>query len=70
MFRNPIFCTILVVTMGLQAIIVEFGSVAFRTVSLEPKFWGLSMVLGIGSLPWQQVINLVHRAVYSGQGQK
>jgi Ca2+ transporting ATPase len=28
---------------------------------LDLKFWGLSMILGFGSLPVQQVINVLYR---------
>lgn len=63
--RNALFCGILITTMGLQAIIVEFGSVAFRVSEngLSGTHWGLCMLLGVGSLPWQQVINLFYRLI-------
>lgn len=63
MHRNPIFCGILVVTMVLQVLIVEFGSVAFRVSEggLDAKFWALSFGVGLGSLPVQQVINVLFR---------
>eukprot|EP00541_Cyclophora_tenuis_P004123 CAMPEP_0116554862 /NCGR_PEP_ID=MMETSP0397-20121206/7820_1 /TAXON_ID=216820 /ORGANISM="Cyclophora tenuis, Strain ECT3854" /LENGTH=268 /DNA_ID=CAMNT_0004080055 /DNA_START=54 /DNA_END=860 /DNA_ORIENTATION=+ len=65
--NNPLFCGILVVTSGLQAIIVELGSVAFRVDDngLDAKFWGLSLLLGFGSLPWQQVINVAYRMFFA-----
>jgi Ca2+ transporting ATPase len=60
---NPLFCGILLTTAVLQVLIVEFGSLAFRVAEngLDGKFWGLSMILGIGSLPVQQVINVFYR---------
>ena len=48
----------------LQVLIVELGYVAFHVSEggLEPRFWLVSMVLGAGSLPVQQVINLLFGA--------
>ena len=62
--NNWLFCTILLVTSALQAIIVEFGSVAFHVAEdgLSARFWGVSLVLGVGSLPVQQLINLLYRS--------
>ena len=60
--NNSLFCTILIVTAVLQALIVELGYVAFHVSEggLEPKFWLVSMIIGAGSLPVQQVINLIY----------
>eukprot|EP00543_Licmophora_paradoxa_P009809 CAMPEP_0202461472 /NCGR_PEP_ID=MMETSP1360-20130828/49553_1 /ASSEMBLY_ACC=CAM_ASM_000848 /TAXON_ID=515479 /ORGANISM="Licmophora paradoxa, Strain CCMP2313" /LENGTH=674 /DNA_ID=CAMNT_0049083533 /DNA_START=57 /DNA_END=2081 /DNA_ORIENTATION=+ len=65
MFNNPLFVAILLVTMVLQALIVQFGSVAFHVSEngLSARFWALSLGLGVGSLPWQQVINVVYMMV-------
>ena len=43
-------------------LIVQFGSVVFAVAEggLDLKFWGLSLLLGAGSLPVQQVINLLY----------
>eukprot|EP00934_Nitzschia_sp_Nitz4_P007245 Nitzschia sp. Nitz4//scaffold135_size62275//37135//40838//NITZ4_006354-RA/size62275-augustus-gene-0.4-mRNA-1//1//CDS//3329535575//7235//frame0 len=62
--NNSLFCAILLTTSALQALIVEFGSVAFAVADdgLSPKFWGLSFALGAGSLPVQQVINVLYAA--------
>jgi Ca2+ transporting ATPase len=62
MFKNPLFCGILFTTMALQVLIVQFGSVAFHVAEggLEGKFWAISLGLGVGSLPWQQVINVCY----------
>jgi len=59
---NPLFCGILLVTAVLQVLIVQFGSIAFRVSKdgLSGQFWGLSLVLGAISLPFQQVINFVY----------
>ena len=63
MFDNPLFYGILFTTAGLQALIVEFGSIAFHVApeGLSAKFWGLSLLLGAGSIPVQQVINVIYR---------
>jgi Ca2+ transporting ATPase len=57
---NPLFYCILITTAGLQALIVQFGSIAFHVAEegLSLKYWGLSLLLGFGSLPVQQVINI------------
>lgn len=56
---NPLFFGILLTTAALQALIVEFGSVAFRTVHLKAFYWGVSLAFGAVSLIVQQIINLV-----------
>jgi Ca2+ transporting ATPase len=60
---NPYFCTIWVVTSGLQALIVEYGSIAFHVYAggLSAKYWAISMAFGLGSLPIQQIINFLYR---------
>jgi Ca2+ transporting ATPase len=60
---NPYFCTIWVITSGLQALIVEFGSIAFHVYEggLPAKYWGISMAFGLGSFPVQQLINYLYR---------
>ena len=64
MLNNPLFCGILFVTSVLQFLIVEYGSVAFAVAEngLDGKLWGLSLILGAGSLPVQQVINVLYSA--------
>ncbi|KAL7581414.1 hypothetical protein ACA910_021998 [Epithemia clementina (nom. ined.)] len=62
-FRNPLFCGILLVTAGLQALIVEFGSLAFSVSEdgLDAEQWLLCLILGAGSLVIQQMINVIYR---------
>lgn len=62
MLDNPLFCGILLVTAILQALIVQFGSIAFRVAEggLNAKDWGISLVLGALSLPVQQIINFLY----------
>lgn len=60
---NRIFCSILVITSILQALIVQFGGKAFRVADggLSGKYWAISILLGFGALPVQQVINVIFR---------
>lgn len=58
--NNPLFCGILLTTSILQVIMVQFGSYAMHCAEggLSSKLWLISIVLGAGSLPVQQIINL------------
>lgn len=58
--RNKLFCAILLTTIILQILIVEFGTVAFHVAEggLSGKYWAVSVGIGALSLPVQQVINL------------
>ena len=62
LFNNAIFCGIWLMTAVLQVIIVQYGSVAMSVAKggLNPFYWGISLALGVGSLPVQQVINCVY----------
>jgi Cation transporting ATPase, C-terminus len=62
MFNNAIFVTIMVATAGLQVVIVQFGGQPLHVVSggLSLEYWGLSLLLGVGSLPIQQIINILY----------
>lgn len=70
LLNNPLFCGILLVTSVLQVLIVQFGSVAFHVSEggLNGKYWGISMAFGFGSLPVQQVINLLYRVGHQYKG--
>lgn len=63
LLNNALFCGILLITSILQVIIVEFGSVAFHVSEggLTWKYWVISLAFGMGSLPVQQVINVLYR---------
>ncbi|KAL7438931.1 hypothetical protein ACHAXM_006589 [Skeletonema potamos] len=60
--RNPLFCCILLVTAVLQVIMVEFGGKALHVSDdgLTGELWGWSLLMGAGSLPVQQFINIVY----------
>lgn len=58
--KNPLFCSILVITSILQVIMVEMGSHALHVAEngLDWNYWLISIIIGAGSLPVQQLINL------------
>lgn len=60
---NMIFCGIWLTTAVLQVLIVQFGSKAFHVVDdgLDGRDWAISLCLGLGSFPVQQVINVLFR---------
>ena len=51
----------------MQAIIVQFGSVAFAVAKggLSAKYWGISLLFGVGTFPAQQIINVLYRMAQS-----
>uniref|UniRef100_A0A7S2UP11 P-type Ca(2+) transporter n=1 Tax=Attheya septentrionalis TaxID=420275 RepID=A0A7S2UP11_9STRA len=61
--KNPLFVGILLVTSVLQVIMVEFGSVAMHVAEggLDGKYWAISLGFGAGSLPVQQIINIIYK---------
>lgn len=60
MLNNPIFCSILFVTSVLQVLIVQFGGKALHIADggLSGNLWALSLILGVFTLPFQQLINV------------
>ncbi|KAL9184137.1 hypothetical protein ACHAXT_002223 [Thalassiosira profunda] len=62
MEKNPLFCGILLITAVLQVIMVEFGGYAMHVHEdgLSGEYWGYSLLFGFGSLPIQQIINLLY----------
>lgn len=62
LLKNPLFVSILAITSVLQVIMVQFGGVAMHVHDdgLDWKFWGISIAIGSGSLPVQQIINLLY----------
>lgn len=67
LLNNPLFYGIWITTAVLQALIVEFGSIAFKVAAdgLELKYWIVSLILGLGSFPVYQVIHVFYRAFQS-----
>mmetsp|Transcript_27761 Transcript_27761/g.67561 ORF Transcript_27761/g.67561 Transcript_27761/m.67561 type:complete len:1164 (+) Transcript_27761:242-3733(+) len=60
--NNGLFCSILIITAVLQVLIVQFGREAFsvKTGGLDLEGWIISIALGAGSLPVQQIINITY----------
>ncbi len=48
---NLIFCSVILVTIGCQVLIVEFGDEPLRTTSLSLCQWLISSALGFGAIP-------------------
>eukprot|EP00730_Choanoeca_flexa_P001794 TRINITY_DN10785_c0_g1_i2.p1 TRINITY_DN10785_c0_g1~~TRINITY_DN10785_c0_g1_i2.p1 ORF type:complete len:1367 (+),score=394.58 TRINITY_DN10785_c0_g1_i2:109-4209(+) len=57
LFNNWIFVGVLVGTIIVQALIVEFGGKAISTESLSAEQWGACVAFGAGSLIWNVVIH-------------
>ncbi|XP_072336061.1 plasma membrane calcium-transporting ATPase 1-like isoform X1 [Scyliorhinus torazame] len=58
-FRNPIFCSIIVGTFLIQIIIVELGGKPFSCTGLTLNQWLWCIFIGVGELLWGQVISTV-----------
>lgn len=58
-FTNPIFCSIWISTFVAQIVIVQYGGMAFTTKSLTFEQWMWCVLLGAGTLVWQQFIKLI-----------
>ncbi|XP_039626887.1 plasma membrane calcium-transporting ATPase 2 isoform X1 [Polypterus senegalus] len=58
-FRNPIFCGIVLGTLGIQIIIVQFGGKPFSCSPLDIDKWLWCIFLGLGELVWGQVITTI-----------
>jgi Ca2+-transporting ATPase len=50
-FSNHIFVAVVVVTVVLQFLIVQYGGGAFQTVPLSGQDWFITVLIGFGSLP-------------------
>ena len=69
--KNHLFCGILLATAALQVIMVQYGGEALHVSEggLSRELWGYSIAFGAGSLPTQQVINVLY-AIQSTDGLK
>ncbi|XP_005093745.2 plasma membrane calcium-transporting ATPase 3 [Aplysia californica] len=59
LLRNPIFIGIWVGTIIAQALIIQFGGIAFHTTSLNASQWLWCLFLGVGTLLWGQLVTMV-----------
>uniref|UniRef100_A0A8C8SBT4 Calcium-transporting ATPase n=1 Tax=Pelusios castaneus TaxID=367368 RepID=A0A8C8SBT4_9SAUR len=55
-FRNPIFCTVVLGTFASQILIVEFGGKPFSCSGLTLSQWFWCIFIGVGELLWGQLI--------------
>jgi hypothetical protein len=57
--KNPVFITVVITTMVLQVLIIQFAGKTFGLVvgGLTAGQWGVCIGIGAFSLPWQLVIN-------------
>ncbi|XP_034541596.1 plasma membrane calcium-transporting ATPase 1-like isoform X2 [Notolabrus celidotus] len=58
-FNNPIFCSIVLGTLVVQFVIVQFGGKPFSCVTLNLTQWLWCIFLGMGSLLWGQLVSSI-----------
>ncbi|XP_057702187.1 plasma membrane calcium-transporting ATPase 3-like isoform X4 [Corythoichthys intestinalis] len=58
-YRNPIFCSVVLGTFALQIIIVQFGGKPFSCTALTIDQWLWCVFIGVGELLWGQLISSV-----------
>ncbi|XP_060932311.1 plasma membrane calcium-transporting ATPase 1-like [Limanda limanda] len=58
-FKNPIFCTIVLGTLLIQVVIVQFGGKPFSCVNLTLDQWLWCIFMGLSSLLWGQLVSSV-----------
>ncbi|KAK2750326.1 hypothetical protein FQN57_003806 [Myotisia sp. PD_48] len=59
LFRNTWFIAIQVIIVGGQVMIIFVGRTAFKVVPLDGKEWGISIILGLLSIPMAVIIRLI-----------
>eukprot|EP00727_Mastigamoeba_balamuthi_P001904 m51a1_g11710 hypothetical protein (1022) ;mRNA; f:62535-66059 len=59
LIKNWLFLGILVFTLAVQVLIIEFGGVAFQTDKLNAKQWLGCFVFGVLPLPWNALLHFV-----------
>ncbi|GAA5852031.1 hypothetical protein JCM9279_005037 [Rhodotorula babjevae] len=50
--KNPYFIVIFFIMVGGQALIVNFGGAAFQVHRIDGKYWAISIIIGLCSIPW------------------
>ncbi|CAO2636939.1 Plasma membrane calcium-transporting ATPase 4 [Lemmus lemmus] len=58
-YRNAIFCSVVLGTFICQILIVEFGGTPFSCTSLSLEQWMWCLFIGFGELLWGQVISAI-----------
>ncbi|XP_075926875.1 plasma membrane calcium-transporting ATPase 2-like isoform X2 [Petromyzon marinus] len=61
-YRNPIFCSIVVGTFIIQIVIVQFGGKPFSCTGLKFDQWLWCIFLSLGELLWGQLISSIPTA--------
>jgi Ca2+ transporting ATPase len=54
--KNWIFWAVIVITCFAQAILIEFGDLAFGTAHLRWDYWLICVAAGAGSMLWHQIV--------------
>ncbi|RXN02679.1 plasma membrane calcium-transporting ATPase 3 isoform X3 [Labeo rohita] len=67
-FANPIFCSIVLGTFGVQIVIVQFGGKPFSCAPLNVEQWLWCLFVGVGELLWGQmrVVKAFRSSLYDG----
>ncbi|XP_058873306.1 plasma membrane calcium-transporting ATPase 3-like isoform X1 [Acipenser ruthenus] len=58
-FRNPIFCSIVLGTFVMQIVIVQWGGKPFSCAPLNVEQWLWCLLVGVGELLWGQLISSI-----------
>lgn len=58
-WRNYWFIGIWIIEVGAQCIILEFGGAAFQTVRLNGRDWGITIIIGLLSIPIGMLLRLL-----------
>ncbi|XP_034440474.1 plasma membrane calcium-transporting ATPase 2-like isoform X5 [Hippoglossus hippoglossus] len=58
-YRNPIFCSVVLGTFVLQIVIVQFGGKPFSCTALTIDQWLWCVFIGVGELLWGQLISAI-----------
>uniref|UniRef100_A0A667ZK83 Calcium-transporting ATPase n=1 Tax=Myripristis murdjan TaxID=586833 RepID=A0A667ZK83_9TELE len=58
-YRNPIFCSVVLGTFALQIVIVQFGGKPFSCTALTIDQWLWCVFIGVGELLWGQLISAI-----------
>ncbi|TWW62810.1 Plasma membrane calcium-transporting ATPase 1 [Takifugu flavidus] len=58
-YRNPIFCSVVLGTFVLQIVIVQFGGKPFSCTALTIDQWLWCVFIGVGELLWGQLVTTI-----------
>ncbi|XP_062263913.1 plasma membrane calcium-transporting ATPase 1-like isoform X1 [Platichthys flesus] len=58
-YKNPIFCSVVLGTFVLQIVIVQFGGKPFSCTALTIDQWLWCVFIGVGELLWGQLISAI-----------